>query len=64
MFPPGEEEHLRDRLGNLPLDITSADISNPDKYPNAHKVEGPIRVVQETGETIFVPRYIQKLSVF
>ena len=57
LFPPGDEENLRDKLGNLPLDVTSQELRDIQKYPNAHKVRGPIRVIQNDGETIFIPRY-------
>lgn len=56
LYPPGEEEHLCDRLGNLPFDVTSADLEDRERYPNASKACRPICVVQNAGETIFVPR--------
>lgn len=56
LFPPGEEDQLRDRLGNLPLDVTSHKLSDRVQYPNARRSCGPIRVVQGPGEVIFIPR--------
>ena len=56
-YPPGEEVHLRDKYGHLPFDVTSADLEDSKLYPNAHRSSGPIRVLQRSGEIIFVPRY-------
>ena len=47
-LPPGEEEKLKDKFGNLPLDITFL----LDK--NEHEVKF-FTVHQKTGEVIFVP---------
>ena len=55
-YPPGEEEHLRDKFGHLPFDVTSIDLDNREMYPDLHKSTGPIRVIQRSGEIIFVPR--------
>ena len=57
LYPPGEEELLRDRLGNLPLDITSEELMDRVRYPNAHRATPPLRVVQRQGEIIFIPRW-------
>lgn len=43
-FPPGEEQFLKDELGNLPYDISQAQYSSKC-----------YEVVQEAGEAIFVP---------
>lgn len=48
LYPPGEEDSLRDALGNLPLDVNELD---PGK-----RASKPIRIVQGPGEVIFVPR--------
>ena len=56
LYPPGEEDNLRDNLGNLPFDVTSPELGDRTKYPNAGRVRGPIRVVQEAGEIIFIAR--------
>lgn len=48
MYPPGEEDQLKDALGNLPLDVTALD--------SEERVKKPICVVQGPGEVIFVPR--------
>ena len=61
LYPPGEEEHLRDTQGNLPLDLTSPNILDTSKYPNAHMAKGPLTVIQHPGETIFVPRYVYSI---
>ncbi|XP_064396035.1 2-oxoglutarate and iron-dependent oxygenase JMJD4-like isoform X2 [Halichondria panicea] len=55
LFPPGEEELLKDKFGHLPFDVTSRELENKELYPNVHKSRGPIRVVQRSGEIIFVP---------
>lgn len=55
LFPPGQEDYLRDRLGNLPFDVTGTDLEDKTRYPNASKVCEPIRVIQNAGETIFIP---------
>ena len=47
MFPPGEEDHMRDKLGTLPFNVGTS-------YPNQCH---PLHVVQTNGETIFVPRW-------
>ena len=57
LFPPGEEELLKDKFGHLPFDVTSRELENKELYPNVHKSRGPIRVVQRSGEIIFVPRW-------
>ena len=61
LYPPGEEEHLRDTQGNLPLDLTSLDTLDTNRYPNAHRAKGPLTVIQHPGETIFVPRYVYSI---
>ncbi len=46
LYPPGEEDKLKDGLGNLPCDVTE------------EKETSRLRVTQGPGEIIFVPRYI------
>ncbi|XP_070570490.1 2-oxoglutarate and iron-dependent oxygenase JMJD4-like [Ptychodera flava] len=55
LFPPGQEEHLKDCHGNMAYDVTSPKMHDGKKYPNYHKVSGSIEVIQEAGEAIFVP---------
>eukprot|EP00118_Oscarella_pearsei_P016133 m.151223 g.151223 ORF g.151223 m.151223 type:complete len:407 (+) comp38580_c0_seq2:25-1245(+) len=55
LYPPGEEEHLRDCLGNLPFDVTSDELCDVKRYPNAHKALKQINVIQNSGEVIFIP---------
>lgn len=60
LLPPGDEEFLKDKLGILAYDVTSSDLRDPAKYPNASRIIGDdgkigITVVQEPGEVIFVP---------
>ena len=47
LFPPGEEQKLRDSRGQLPFDLRAS---------RSHGLA--IRVVQEAGEVIFIPRYV------
>ena len=44
---PGEEEKIRDPLGNLPFDLATEDLG--DKGIKC------VEVIQEVGEIIFVP---------
>lgn len=51
LFPPGEEEYIKDKFGNLPYDLmpdgsTPADCISNSKY---------FEVIQHSGEAIFVP---------
>jgi len=62
-YPPGEEENLKDRLGNLPFDVTSSEMADAVKYPNFHKAVEPIEVIQEEGEIVFVPRSMKFIFV-
>lgn len=45
LFPPGEENKLKDAFGNLPLTF------EPDKYENIKYFE----IIQEKGDALFVP---------
>ncbi|KAK7111637.1 hypothetical protein V1264_011238 [Littorina saxatilis] len=54
-FPPGEEEHLKDIHGNPVYDVMSEELKDPTKFPNAHRVQHRIEIIQHPGETIFVP---------
>ncbi|KAM4028100.1 2-oxoglutarate and iron-dependent oxygenase JMJD4 [Anomaloglossus baeobatrachus] len=47
LFPPGQEEHLRDCSGRLPYDVTAPSLQNGGPPP--------LQVIQEAGEIIFVP---------
>ncbi|XP_041376873.1 uncharacterized protein LOC121389344 [Gigantopelta aegis] len=55
LFPPGEEEALKDRFGQLVFDVTSSDLENTSTYPNYGKLQHQFEVIQEAGEVIFVP---------
>ncbi|XP_019850996.1 PREDICTED: jmjC domain-containing protein 4-like [Amphimedon queenslandica] len=55
IYPPGEEKHLRDKYGNLPLDVTGTELQDTSMYPNAHKAIKPLHVIQGIGQAIFVP---------
>jgi hypothetical protein len=53
LLPPKQEDQLRDKLGNLPFDLTCDDVQEKIKCGQATP---PIRIVQGRGEIIFVPR--------
>nr|XP_006820145.1 PREDICTED: jmjC domain-containing protein 4-like [Saccoglossus kowalevskii] len=55
LFPPGQEQNLKDVHGNLAYDVTSPEMHDGTKYPNYDKVSGMLEVIQEAGEVIFVP---------
>jgi hypothetical protein len=63
LYQPGDEEYLRDKYGNLPIDVMSSDLHDKSLYPHAHKAKPPLRIIQEAGEAIFIPRQIQYLSI-
>lgn len=51
LFPPGQEDLLKDRLNNFAYDIRSIDES---QFPNFEKARR-IVLYQRDGETLFVP---------
>ncbi|XP_030045757.1 2-oxoglutarate and iron-dependent oxygenase JMJD4 [Microcaecilia unicolor] len=55
LFPPGQEEYLRDRHGQLAYDVTLPDLQDSCLYPHSAKGCQPLEVIQEAGETIFIP---------
>ncbi|XP_075444133.1 2-oxoglutarate and iron-dependent oxygenase JMJD4 isoform X2 [Ascaphus truei] len=55
LFPPGQEEYLRDCHGNLPYDVTSPCLQDDSIYPNSQQCCPPIEVVQEAGQMVFIP---------
>ncbi|KAM8967186.1 2-oxoglutarate and iron-dependent oxygenase JMJD4 [Pelodytes ibericus] len=55
LFPPGQEEYLRDRHGNLPYDVTSLPLHDLSVYPMSYKCCPAMEVTQDAGEIIFVP---------
>ena len=57
IYPPGQEQYLTDRLGNLAYDVTSDDMNDKHQFPDSEKASKPIKVIQRAGEVIFVPRY-------
>lgn len=52
LYPPKQEDLLRDALGNLPFDLTQQDMQERIK---CGELPCPIQVIQQTGEIIFVP---------
>ncbi|XP_043543860.1 2-oxoglutarate and iron-dependent oxygenase JMJD4 [Chiloscyllium plagiosum] len=55
LFPPGEEEHLKNHSGNLIYDVQSPVLQDKNRYPKYSQCCQPIEVVQDAGEVIFVP---------
>ncbi|CAH2281851.1 Hypothetical predicted protein [Pelobates cultripes] len=55
LFPPGQEDYLRDHRGNLPYDVTSTVLQDQSLYPKSYMCCPPIEVVQEAGQVIFIP---------
>uniref|UniRef100_A0A8D0G2C5 2-oxoglutarate and iron-dependent oxygenase JMJD4 n=1 Tax=Sphenodon punctatus TaxID=8508 RepID=A0A8D0G2C5_SPHPU len=55
LFPPGQEEYLRDRHGTLPFDITSPVLKDSRLYPRYAQSSPPVEIIQEEGEIVFVP---------
>ena len=55
LFPPGQEDYLRDTLGNLVYDLTSRELHDENKYPHYRDACEPFEVIQGPGEVIFVP---------
>ncbi|KAJ8320765.1 hypothetical protein KUTeg_002352, partial [Tegillarca granosa] len=55
MFPPGEEECLKDKFGNLVYDVTSEELNDNSLYSRYCQLQHKIEIIQEPGEIIFVP---------
>lgn len=53
LFPPKEENKLRDKFGHLPFNVMSEEVQKKIKLGQALP---PVRVIQGPGEVIFVPR--------
>lgn len=56
LFPPREEDHLRDLYGQLAYDAVSEDLNDRTKYRtyDSKKLKC-FDIIQEAGEIIFVP---------
>ncbi|CAB1317337.1 unnamed protein product [Coregonus sp. 'balchen'] len=55
LYPPGQEEFLRDSHGNLAYDVTSPEIRDKGQFPHCDEACQPLEIIQEAGEIIFVP---------
>ncbi|XP_042525422.1 2-oxoglutarate and iron-dependent oxygenase JMJD4 isoform X2 [Dipodomys spectabilis] len=55
LFPPGQEEALRDCHGSLPYDVTAPVLLDARLYPRFQHSSPPLEVLQEAGEMVFVP---------
>ncbi|XP_029444137.1 2-oxoglutarate and iron-dependent oxygenase JMJD4 [Rhinatrema bivittatum] len=55
LFPPGQEEYLRNCHGHLPYDVTMPDHQDGSTYPCSAQCFQPLEVIQEAGEAIFIP---------
>nr|XP_039264175.1 2-oxoglutarate and iron-dependent oxygenase JMJD4-like [Styela clava] len=54
LFPPGDEQYLKNVNGELPFDVTAPEMQDMNIYPNAQKAHC-LTIVQKPGELIFVP---------
>uniref|UniRef100_A0A8C1JLF4 Jumonji domain-containing protein 4 n=1 Tax=Cyprinus carpio TaxID=7962 RepID=A0A8C1JLF4_CYPCA len=55
LYPPGQEEFLRDCHGNLAYDVTAPVLQDKGLYPQFEEACQPLEIIQEAGEIIFVP---------
>ncbi|KAM5309252.1 2-oxoglutarate and iron-dependent oxygenase JMJD4 isoform 4-T4 [Glossophaga mutica] len=55
LFPPGQEEALRDCRGGLPYDVTAPAFLESRQHPGLNHCSPPLEVTQEAGEMVFVP---------
>lgn len=55
LYPPGQEEFLRDCHGNLAYDVTAAALQDKGQFPHFQEACQPLEIIQEAGEIIFVP---------
>ncbi|KAL4646474.1 jmjC domain-containing protein 4-like [Arapaima gigas] len=55
LYPPGQEEFLRDCHGNLAYDVTAPALKDKNLYPRYEEACQPLEIIQEAGEIIFVP---------
>lgn len=54
LLEPGEENKLKDKLGNLPYDISFLDDANNNNNNNYANIKYRI-LIQKAGEAVFVP---------
>ncbi|KFV86101.1 JmjC domain-containing protein 4 [Struthio camelus australis] len=55
LYPPGQEEYLKDRHGNLPFDVTAPGLQDSNVYPRYTQSQPPVEILQEAGEIVFIP---------
>uniref|UniRef100_A0AAY5EQ08 2-oxoglutarate and iron-dependent oxygenase JMJD4 n=1 Tax=Electrophorus electricus TaxID=8005 RepID=A0AAY5EQ08_ELEEL len=55
LYPPGQEEFLKDSHGNLAYDVTATILQDKGLFPHSDKACPPLEIIQEAGEVIFVP---------
>ncbi|XP_067148165.1 2-oxoglutarate and iron-dependent oxygenase JMJD4 isoform X2 [Apteryx mantelli] len=55
LYPPGQEEYLKDRHGNLPFDVTAPGLQDNSVYPRYTQSQPPVEILQEAGEIVFIP---------
>lgn len=55
LFPPGQEEFLKDKFGKLAYDVNCLKEGDTSEYPNVNKLSRFYDIIQEAGEAIFVP---------
>lgn len=55
LYPPGQEDYLKDCHGNLPFDVTAPGLQDRSVYPRYNQSQPPVEIVQEAGEIVFIP---------
>ncbi|XP_067110024.1 2-oxoglutarate and iron-dependent oxygenase JMJD4 isoform X2 [Osmerus mordax] len=55
LYPPGQEDFLRDSHGNLAYDVTAPELQDKGLFPHYDEACQPLEIIQEAGEIIFVP---------
>ncbi|MCL4127774.1 UNVERIFIED_CONTAM: hypothetical protein GTU68_063238 [Idotea baltica] len=54
-FAPSDAPFLNNKYSELAYDVDHPQFRDPNQYPKAHLAQGRVEVIQESGETIFVP---------
>ncbi|XP_055723689.1 LOW QUALITY PROTEIN: 2-oxoglutarate and iron-dependent oxygenase JMJD4 [Salvelinus fontinalis] len=54
LYPPGQEEFLRDSHGNLAYDVTAPELQDKGQFPHSDEACQPLEIIQEAGEIILV----------
>ncbi|BES89517.1 JmjC domain, hydroxylase [Nesidiocoris tenuis] len=54
-LPPGSENCLKDKLGNLVYDVDDKELEDSNKYPNYSANIPKTILIQDVGDAVFVP---------